>query len=42
MDENLLLQPGDMLYVPDKGTHRSPVENLNLLYPFTYLFGLFR
>jgi polysaccharide export outer membrane protein len=42
MNENLLVQPGDMLYVPDKSTRRSPLESLNLLYPFTYLFGLFR
>jgi polysaccharide biosynthesis/export protein len=42
MKENELLQPGDKLFVPDKKTGRSPGGLLNLLYPLTSVFYLFR
>jgi polysaccharide export outer membrane protein len=42
MRENELLQPGDKLYVPDKKTRQSPGGLLNLLYPLTSVFYLFR
>jgi polysaccharide export outer membrane protein len=40
--ENELLQPGDLLYVPDKKERRSPTEALSLFLPLTGLLGLFR
>jgi hypothetical protein len=40
--ENVVLQPGDRLYVPDKKAGRSPGGLLNLLYPLTSVFYLFR
>ncbi len=39
--ENELLQPGDMLYVQDKKS-RAPGGLLNLLYPLSSVFYLFR
>jgi protein involved in polysaccharide export with SLBB domain len=39
--DNDLLRPGDVLYVPDKKTRRSP-DMLGLLYPLTTIFSLFR
>ena len=40
--ENAPLQPGDVLYVPDKKTHRPAAEALGLLWPLTSLFTLLR
>jgi polysaccharide biosynthesis/export protein len=42
MKENEVLQPGDRLFVPDKKSHQSPGGLLNLLYPLTSVFYLFR
>jgi polysaccharide biosynthesis/export protein len=40
--ENALLQPGDVLYVPDKKTHRSVSEAASLIWPLSSLFTLLR
>ena len=41
-NENELLRPGDVLYVPEKKARRSTLESLNLLWPLTGLFNLLR
>jgi polysaccharide export outer membrane protein len=42
MAENEPLQPGDVLYVPDRKSHHSASEALGLLWPLTGLINLFR
>jgi polysaccharide biosynthesis/export protein len=42
MKENALVQPGDVLYVPDKKSSKSGAEALGMLWPLTGLINLFR
>jgi protein involved in polysaccharide export with SLBB domain len=42
MAKNEPLQPGDVLFVPDRKSHHSPLESLSLLFPLTGLLNLFR
>lgn len=39
---NDLLRPGDVLFVPDRKIHRSPLEALSLLFPLAGFVNLFR
>jgi polysaccharide biosynthesis/export protein len=41
-NENELLRPGDVLYVPEKKARRSTLESFNLIWPLTGLFNLLR
>lgn len=40
--ENDFVRPGDVLYVPDKKSKRSPMDVVNLLWPITGLINTFR
>jgi polysaccharide export outer membrane protein len=39
--ENAVLRPGDVLFVPDKKTHRSLDQSLNLFWPITGILNFF-
>jgi polysaccharide biosynthesis/export protein len=42
MTANELIRPGDLIFIPDKRKHGSPLESLNLILPITSLFTLLR
>jgi polysaccharide biosynthesis/export protein len=39
---NVLIHPGDLIFVPDRKKHASPLDSLNLILPVTSLFTLLR
>jgi protein involved in polysaccharide export with SLBB domain len=42
MAANVLVHPGDLIFIPDKKKHGSPLDSLNLILPITSLFTLLR